>query len=184
MISRVNAYTPRQLYSVVKPTEQKVQGQSDLPESNSLHQMAADSETIGSPAAAPSFNYANEPTGSMQKQSAATHVYDRAEPTAIEGRRKLTAMRIALRIASGDKVPWQDHKFLAEYDAGLYRAALKASLSADKEEPEDHDSLVDEMAAEESKFNDAESANSSAGDKGESVSHFSMASACSYSAEQ
>ena len=67
-----------------------------------------------------------------------------------EAKRKLTAMKIARRISKGDNVPMQDHRFLAEFDANLYKAALKASMVADNKDPEDHDSLADELAAEES----------------------------------
>jgi hypothetical protein len=68
---------------------------------------------------------------------------------ATEARRKLVAMRIAMRISKGDNVPMQDHRYLAEYDAKLYKAALRASMVADNDDPEDHDSLVDEMLAAE-----------------------------------
>lgn len=62
---------------------------------------------------------------------------------------KLTAMKIARRISNGDNVPMQDHRFLAEYDPNLYKAALKASIVAENNDPEDYESLADELAAEE-----------------------------------
>ena len=68
---------------------------------------------------------------------------------AAEARRKMTAMKIAKRISNGDNVPMQDHRFLAEFDANLYKAALKASMVADNKDPEDHESLADELAATE-----------------------------------
>ena len=68
---------------------------------------------------------------------------------AAEARRKMTAMKIAKRISNGDNVPMQDHRFLAEFDSNLYKAALKASMVADNDDPEDHDSLADELAATE-----------------------------------
>jgi len=67
-----------------------------------------------------------------------------------EAQRKMTAMKIAKRISNGDNVPMQDHRFLAEFDPNLYKAALKASLVADNDDPEDYESLADELAAAES----------------------------------
>jgi len=61
----------------------------------------------------------------------------------------MTAMKIAKRISNGDNVPMQDHRFLAEFDPNLYKAALKASLVADNDDPEDYESLADELAAAE-----------------------------------
>ena len=71
------------------------------------------------------------------------------DSVAAEARRKMTAMKIAMRISKGDNVPMQDHRFLAEFDANLYKAALKASLTADNDDPETHESLADELAATE-----------------------------------
>ena len=68
---------------------------------------------------------------------------------AAEARRKMTAMKIAMRISKGDNVPMQDHRFLAEYDSNLYKTALNASLTAKKDDPETHESLADELAATE-----------------------------------
>ena len=68
---------------------------------------------------------------------------------AAEARRRMTAMKIAKRISNGDNVPMQDHRFLAEFDPNLYKAALKASLVADNNDPEDHESLADELATTE-----------------------------------
>ena len=66
-----------------------------------------------------------------------------------EAQRKMTAMKIAKRISNGDNVPMQDHRFLAEFDPNLYKAALKASLVADNDDPEDYESLADELVAAE-----------------------------------
>jgi len=77
------------------------------------------------------------------------------DTTAKEARRKLAAMRIAMRIAKGDNVPMQDHRFLAEYDSKLYKTALKASLMAQNNDPKDHDSIIDELLAEEQAEADA-----------------------------
>jgi len=75
---------------------------------------------------------------------------DPDDAAATEARRKMTAMKIAMRISKGDNVPMQDHRFLAEYDANLYKSALKASLTAENDDPETHDSLAEEMLAAES----------------------------------
>jgi hypothetical protein len=84
------------------------------------------------------------------KNTSATSQTDKTDDdSAAEGRRKLVAIRIALRISRGDNVPLQDHRFLAEYDSTLYKTALKASLIADNKNPKDYESLVDEMLAEE-----------------------------------
>ena len=68
-----------------------------------------------------------------------------------EARRKLYAMRISQRIAKGDVVPFNDHRFLAEYDPSLYKASLKASLTAKNDDPETHESLADELLEIENK---------------------------------
>ena len=75
------------------------------------------------------------------------------DPMATEARRKLTAMKIAQRIARGDNVPMQDHRFLAEYDSALYKVSLKASLTADNDDPETHESLAEELLAIENIIN-------------------------------
>ena len=64
-----------------------------------------------------------------------------------EARRKLYAMKISQRIARGDNVPMQDHRFLAEFDPALYKASLKASLTAENDDPETHESLADKLLA-------------------------------------
>jgi len=58
-------------------------------------------------------------------------------------------MKIAQRVSKGDNVPMQDHRFLAEFDSSLYKTALKASMVAENDNPEDHESLIDELAATE-----------------------------------
>jgi len=65
---------------------------------------------------------------------------------AAAARMKLAAMKIAMRIAKGDNVPMQDHRFLAEYDSALYKAAMSASVVANNEKPETHESLADELS--------------------------------------
>jgi len=55
-------------------------------------------------------------------------------------------MKIAMRISKGDIVPMQDHRFLAEYDSALYKAAMNASVVANNKDPERHESLADELA--------------------------------------
>ena len=84
-----------------------------------------------------------ENTGSIGRANKADDTDD------TEAQRKLTAMKIARRISNGDNVPMQDHRFLAEYDSNLYKAALKASMVADNDDPETYESLADELAAAE-----------------------------------
>jgi len=98
----------------------------------------------------------NEPEEAIEKMleeynnsGAVTKTDSDDDAAAAEARRKLTAMKIAKRISNGDNVPMQDHRFLAEFDPNLYKAALKASLVADNNDPEDHESLADELAATE-----------------------------------
>ena len=74
-----------------------------------------------------------------------------------EQKKRLAAIKIAMRIANGDNVPIDDHKWLAEYDSKLYMAALKASLTADNDDPKDYDSLIAEMFAEQNPAADAAS---------------------------
>jgi len=103
-----------------------------------------------------SNNETEEPEESMEQileeynNSGAVSKTDSKDDTiSAEARRKMTAMKIAMRISKGDNVPMQDHRFLAEFDANLYKAALKASLTADNDDPETHESLADELAATE-----------------------------------
>jgi len=100
-----------------------------------------------------SNNETEEPEESMEqileeyKNTGAASKTDSQDDTiSAEARRKMTAMKIAMRISKGDNVPMQDHRFLAEFDSNLYKAALKASLTADNDDPETHESLADELA--------------------------------------
>jgi len=102
---------------------------------------------------------------------------------AAAARMKMTAMKIAMRISKGDIVPMQDHRFLAEYDSALYKAAMNASVVANNKDPERHESLADELAAyeaekanrssavdsTESEITDGEAAVSEAGTDGEAA---------------
>ena len=54
---------------------------------------------------------------------------------------KLMAIRISNRIANGDNVPHQDHRFLLDFSPGMYQLALARSMSAENSEPEDYDAL-------------------------------------------
>ena len=89
--------------------------------------------------------------GLFEEYSQNKQVARAAEPNdaAAAGRMKLAAMKIAMRISNGDNVPMQDHRFLAEYDSALYKAAMQASLVADNDNPRNYDSMVDEMSAAE-----------------------------------
>ena len=77
-----------------------------------------------------------------------------------EQKKRLAAIKIAMRIANGDNVPIDDHKWLAEYNSKLYMAALKASVIADNDDPKDYDSLIAEMFAEQNPAADAVSEDS------------------------
>ena len=84
----------------------------------------------------------------IEKNTGTSSRVDEPEDTkTTEARRKLYAMRISQRIARGDNVPMQDHRFLAEFDSALYKASLKASLTAKNDDPETHESLADELLA-------------------------------------
>ena len=90
----------------------------------------------------------SEVNNDKEKSDIISYSNDEVEDATItEARRKLTAMKIAQRIAKGDNVPMQDHRFLAEFDSALYKASLKASLTANNDEPETHESLADELLA-------------------------------------
>jgi len=80
---------------------------------------------------------------------AANRTGEMDEASETESQRRMTAMKISRRIANGDNVPMQDHRFLAEFDPNLYKASLKASMVAENDDPEDYESLVDEMSAAE-----------------------------------
>jgi len=82
------------------------------------------------------------------------------DAAALERKSKLAAMKIAKRIANGDNVPMQDHRWLAEYDSKLYMAALKASLVAENDDPKDYDSLIEEMFGEQNPVASPESEDS------------------------
>ena len=64
--------------------------------------------------------------------------------TGEEQKSRLTAIKIAMRIANGDNVPMKDHRWLAEYDSKMYMEAMKASLMADNKDPKDYESLIDD----------------------------------------
>jgi len=52
---------------------------------------------------------------------------------------KILCLKIAMRIMSGDKVPIEDKRFLAEKDPELYRQAI--SLRREKKDPKEYDRL-------------------------------------------
>ena len=89
-----------------------------------------------------------------------TRTEEADDAAALERKSKLAAMKIAKRIANGDNVPMQDHRWLAEYDSKLYMAALKASLVAENDDPKDYDSLIEEMFGEQNPVASPESEDS------------------------
>ena len=84
-----------------------------------------------------------------ENQGISERVSETDDSSDTESQRKMTAMKISQRIAKGDNVPMQDHRFLAEYDPNLYKASLKASMVADNKDPENHESLADALVATE-----------------------------------
>ena len=65
---------------------------------------------------------------------------------------KLICLKIAMRIMSGDTVPYQDHRYLAEKDPDLYHQAI--SMRVEKEDPEEFDRLSEDE--DESRSSEAE----------------------------
>jgi hypothetical protein len=63
----------------------------------------------------------------------------------VEARRKLAAMKIAMRLAGGDVVPHQDRQFLMKYDAKLYRAVMRARDAVTNTDPKAYDSEADKL---------------------------------------
>ncbi|MCL2125526.1 MAG: hypothetical protein FWH33_06005 [Oscillospiraceae bacterium] len=57
-------------------------------------------------------------------------------------KKKLQCIIIAMRIMQGDKVPPEDHRFLAEEEPELYHKAM--SMRVEKEDPEEYDRLSED----------------------------------------
>jgi len=55
---------------------------------------------------------------------------------------KIRCLQIAMRIMSGNKVPIEDHRYLAEKDAELYNRAIQ--LRVEKEDPKEYDRLSED----------------------------------------
>ena len=72
------------------------------------------------------------------------------EAVADHWRNKLTALRIAMRIANGDNVPMRDHRFLMEFDSNMYNDAIRMSLVSANDEPRDYDTLTEDSSDENS----------------------------------
>jgi len=68
---------------------------------------------------------------------------EQGEAIADHWRRKAMAIRISLRIANGDNVPKQDHRFLADFDIGMYKQAMQMRMISENNDPEDYDSLAE-----------------------------------------
>ena len=115
--------------------------------------LASDSLEISPEAKAFSYEENIESNAENNINSKSSVRNDQTDDSATtEARRKLTALKIAQRIAKGDNVPMQDHRFLAEYDSALYKVSLKASLTAKNDDPETHESLADELLELENKL--------------------------------
>lgn len=63
-----------------------------------------------------------------------------------EGRKNVQVqtkcMKIAMRLVAGDKVPYQDERFLQKNDPDLYMRSLK--MRVPKQDPKEYDSVLDE----------------------------------------
>ena len=70
---------------------------------------------------------------------------DISEGMAESYKEKIKCMQIAMRIMAGDKVPIEDHRYLAERDKELYVKAL--SMRVEKRNPKEHDKLSEEEDA-------------------------------------
>jgi hypothetical protein len=57
-------------------------------------------------------------------------------------KRKLQCLLIAMRIMQGDKVPPEDHRFLAEEEPELYHKAM--SMRIEKKDPDEHDRVSED----------------------------------------
>ena len=98
------------------------------------------------------FDEEIKPEDKIKDNKISAYINDNVEDSkTTEARRKLYAMKISQRIAKGDIVPFNDHRFLAEYDPALYKVSLKASLTAKNDDPETHESLADELVEIENK---------------------------------
>jgi len=64
-------------------------------------------------------------------------------------REKLLALRIAMRIASGNNVPARDRRFLMEFDSDMYGEAVRASLIAANNDPNDYEALTEDPSDDE-----------------------------------
>ena len=70
---------------------------------------------------------------------------------------KIRCLQIAMRIISGDNVPYEDHRYLREKDVELYGRAI--TMRVEKEDPKDLDRLSEdeEEDGEEGEINSADS---------------------------
>ena len=80
-------------------------------------------------------------TDTMQKLREAMEA---GEAIADAWRDKLTALRIAMRIASGNNVPMRDHRFLMDFDSSMYNDAIRMSLVSTNDDPRDYEALTED----------------------------------------
>ncbi|MCL2853524.1 MAG: hypothetical protein FWE20_10945 [Defluviitaleaceae bacterium] len=64
---------------------------------------------------------------------------EQADAGADSWNKKITLLKIAMRIMNGDDVPLRDHKYLARHDIDLYMKAV--SLRRVNNDPEEHDAI-------------------------------------------
>ena len=92
---------------------------------------------------------ANEIKGGMEQLK---EVSEQGQGAAESAKIRMTCLKIALRIMSGDNVPIQDHQYLLKHDPKLYAEALTHRMI--KEKPKDHDRLSEDEESDDSNNTD------------------------------
>lgn len=77
-----------------------------------------------------------------QFQEMAIQQQERVQEAGKTARTQAKCMKIAMRLAAGDKVPYQDERFLMENDPELHSKAM--SVRIPKQDPEEYDSVLEE----------------------------------------
>ena len=68
--------------------------------------------------------------------------HEQGEAAADSANVLIKCMQIAMRIISGDEVPWEDHRYLAEHNPELYAEAMSKRMP--KEKPHKHERLSED----------------------------------------
>lgn len=82
-------------------------------------------------------------------QEQAEAAKEAAEATGEEFEDMARALEIARRMMNGDRVPGSDEKFLMDFDKDMYLGAKSMQGLAQKKDPKDYDSLLEEEEQEE-----------------------------------